>query len=58
MHSLIEQYKADRVIGTETWLSSATYDTEIIPSELGYNVYRRDRGSRGGGVLIIVDDQY
>ena len=30
------------------------FDGEIIPT--GFSVYRKDRGSRGGGVLIAVND--
>ena len=44
----------DIVIVTETWLTSAILDHEILPS--CYDVYRRDRGEdkRGGGVLIAI----
>lgn len=38
---------------TETWLSSSVYNNEILPN--GYILYRRDRDSRGGGILICVD---
>ena len=37
---------------TETWLSEHIFDNEIIAK--GYCIYRKDRGSRGGGVLIAV----
>ena len=41
------------VIGvTETWLSNMTLDKEIIP--YGYFIYRKDRTSRGGGVLVAI----
>ncbi|XP_065895943.1 uncharacterized protein [Dysidea avara] len=39
---------------TETWLSKDIFDNEIIPS--GYTIYRKDRDSRGGGVLLAVKD--
>ena len=39
---------------TETWLSNSVFDCEILPCE--YTLYRKDRGSRGGGVLIAVSD--
>ena len=42
----------DIIMITETWLSSAISDHEVFPT--GYHVFRRDRGSRGGGVLIAV----
>ena len=37
----------------ETWLSDFVYDHEILPSN--YSIYRKDRLSRGGGVLIAVN---
>ena len=39
---------------TETWLSESVFDQEILPAN--YNIYRKDRPSRGGGVLIAVKD--
>ena len=39
---------------TETWLSHVVFNNEILPSV--FSVYRRDRGSRGGGVMIAVSD--
>ena len=38
---------------TETWLSSTVLDNEILPSN--FSLYRKDRESRGGGVLIAVN---
>ena len=38
---------------TETWLTSFIYDNEILPSK--FILYRSDRESRGGGVLIAVN---
>ena len=35
---------------SETWLSSRILDKEIVP--FGYTIYRSDRESRGGGVLV------
>lgn len=37
---------------TETWLSDSIFDNEIIPT--GYSIYRKDRGWRGGGVMVAV----
>ena len=39
---------------TETWLSDYICDGEILPA--GYILYRKDRHSRGGGVLIAVKE--
>jgi len=38
---------------TETWLTDAIFDNEIIAC--GYCIYRKDRLSRGGGILIAVN---
>lgn len=38
---------------TETWLNHSFQNTEIIPSH--YTIYRHDRPTRGGGVLIAVN---
>ena len=39
---------------SETWLNETIYDNEILPSN--YTIYRNDRRSRGGGVLIAVSN--
>ena len=39
---------------TESWLSDSVFDNEILPS--GYSIFRKDRGSRGGGILVVVAD--
>ena len=40
------------IIGlTETWLSDSI---EILPT--GYTIYRLDRPSKGGGVLLAVNE--
>lgn len=45
-------YDPHLAIITETWLNSLINDYEIVPP--GYQLFRRDRGSRGGGVAIVV----
>ena len=42
----------DLIAITETWLTNSILNGEILPSD--YVVYRRDRTSRGGGVLLAV----
>ena len=37
---------------TETWLSSFILNGELIPT--GFTIYRQDRNSRGGGVMLVV----
>ena len=39
---------------TETWLTDSVFDLEILPTD--FTIYRKDRHSRGGGVLIAVDE--
>ena len=38
---------------TETWLSDHIFDREILPAN--FIVYRKDRTSRGGGVMLAID---
>lgn len=45
------QYCPDVVIVTETWLQPEIGDSELIPPT--YNILRKDRSTRGGGVAII-----
>ena len=37
------------------WLSEFIYDNEIIPT--GFSIFHKDRSSRGGDVLIAVNDK-
>jgi len=37
---------------TETWLSDNIFDNEILPN--GYSIYRNDRNTRGGGVMLAI----
>ena len=40
----------------ETWLSDFVYDHEILPAN--FTVYRKDRPSRGGGILVAVSNVF
>ncbi len=44
----------DIIMGTESWLDSTISSAEIFPD--GYQVFRRDRDSSGGGVFVVVKD--
>ena len=57
-HAMLDQRLLDIVICTESWLTPDIYDAEIIPNSLGYTMFRRDMGSRGGGVFILVRNLY
>ena len=37
---------------TETWLSDFITDNEVIPQ--GFTIYRKDRPTKGGGILVAV----
>ena len=53
--NLASESRSDVIIGTETWLSSG--DQGVKNSELlldDYDVFRRDRPTKGGGVMIAV----
>ncbi|XP_068739481.1 uncharacterized protein [Montipora capricornis] len=52
LKELVQSEQADVVWVTETWLTSLVENKEILPS--GYVIYRRDRGSHAGGVLLAV----
>lgn len=45
----------DIVLLTETWLYDGIFDSEIAPDR--FNVFRRDRGSLGGGVMALCDNK-
>ena len=55
--SLISTEKPDVIAGTETWLTSDVMNSEIIPPEYGYNIYRKDQGNGYGGVLLAIVDR-
>ena len=40
------------IASSETWLTDKIYSREILSS--GYTLYRSDRNTRGGGVLVCV----
>lgn len=50
-HILIE-HDPEITVVRETWLHELVLDDEIVPP--GFKILRKDRGSRGGGVAIIV----
>ena len=46
----------DLIALTETWLKNYIYNNELIPTN--YTVYRNDRTSRGGGVMLAVNSNF
>ena len=51
---LIDSLKPHIIFGTETWLSNSVSNTEIIPDNMNYTIYRKDRDDGYGGVMIAV----
>ena len=41
------------IVIIETWLTSSIYDNEILSSQ--FKIYRSDRKSRGGGIIIVIN---
>ena len=51
---LIDSLKPDIIVGTETWLSDSIKNSEIIPDNMNFTIYRRDREDSYGGVMIAI----
>ena len=52
--SLVYSSSFSTICVTETWLSDYIFNYKILPCN--YTMYRKDRNSRGGGVLIAIDN--
>lgn len=52
-HFVLQTGNYDLVFVTESWLTNSVSDA-MITGGLSYTVIRRDRGSRGGGVAILI----
>ena len=50
--SFIYAHDYSFIVLTETWLHDHIYSNELLPT--GYTIYRRDRSSKGGGVMLAV----
>ena len=57
-YTLLDQTNPDIVIGSETWLNSDINNAEIVPDDMGFEIFRQDKSSRGGGILILVSKRY
>ena len=55
--ALINAHKPDVLAGTETWLTPDVKNGEIIPPELEYTIYRKDRPDGYGGVMLAVSNK-
>ena len=45
----------DIIALTETWLTDSVFNNEILP--INYKIFHKDRSSRGGGVLLAVNNR-
>lgn len=52
LEAYVTLVNADFIAITETWLHNNIDDNELLPSS--YNIHRKDRERRGGGVLLAV----
>ncbi|XP_033100275.1 uncharacterized protein LOC117103766 isoform X2 [Anneissia japonica] len=55
-YNLLDSTKPDIIIATETWFNNSIGDAEYFSSQ--YSVYRKDRNSTGGGVLVAVNSDF
>ena len=58
LHHLLDYMKADAVLINKSKLDSEISTPEVIPDNLGYTVYRKDRNRHGGGVMILIKNCY
>ena len=54
LRELIHTQHPDIIIGTETWLTPDVTNNEIIPPDLSYIIYRKDRCDGYGGIMIAI----
>ena len=52
--NFLDNVDADIVCGCETWLSPSVGDSEVLPSNSPYNIYRKDRPDGYGGSLLLI----
>ena len=50
----MESEKPDIVLTCETWLKPDIFDSEVIPSDFEYEIFRKYRKDGYGGVLIAI----
>ena len=52
--NLLDSSKPDIALVNETWLRQGILDSEVLPPDSEYNIYRKDRADGYGGVLIAL----
>ena len=51
---LLYEHTPDIIVGCESHLDNSYTSSEIFPA--GFNIYRKDRTARGGGVFLAIND--
>ena len=51
---IIDSKKPHIIVSTKTWLSQSITNNEIIPDNMNYTIYRKDREDGHGGVMIAI----
>ena len=52
--NFLDNVSTDIVCGCETWLKPSIGDSEVLPPNSDYNVYRKDRPDGYGGSLLLI----
>ena len=52
LSNIASECDTDIIIGTETWLDESIKNSELLLDD--YDIFRRDRPTRGGGVLLAI----
>jgi hypothetical protein len=42
------------ICGNETWLKPSISNSEILPDESDYEIFRKDRKDGFGGVMLVI----
>ena len=52
--NFLDNVNTDIVCGCETWLKPSICDSEVLPANSEYNIYRKDRPDGYGGSLLLI----
>jgi hypothetical protein len=55
--NLLDSSNPDILFGCETWLNPNITDNEILSENTGYNIFRKDRKDRYGGVMLAIKSE-
>lgn len=54
LQAYLDTKKPDLVALQETKIDSSIKSNELIPDDLDYDIYRKDRNDKGGGIMLLV----